>query len=73
MTPQNPLQGEPSPLPGSVPLNRFQAVGTAGGCEATTGADHRRDETAVEADQSQHQRSDALAEALLKGWRRIAG
>ena len=54
-------------------LDRFQAIGAAGGCEATPGTEHRRNEAAVEADQRQHQPGHSPTEPLRKGGGRLAG
>ena len=64
MTAADPSQGEPAPPPGTMTLNRFQAVGAATGNEATTGAKQGRKPAAVEADHSNHQLGRGLAEPI---------
>lgn len=58
MAAQQSLHGQPTALPGAMPLDRLQAIGAAGWREPAARADEGGDEPAVEADQSQHPRSD---------------
>ena len=50
---QQSLDREPAAAPGTMPLNRFKPIGTAGWNKPTTWADQWRNKAAIEADQGQ--------------------